>query len=242
MVSETPGLTIEGLAEQAGVPVRTIRFYIAEDLLAGPRGRGMAARYGEEHLLRLRLIRRLVDQRVPLAEQRARLNRLSLDDVRSLLAEEDRRTAELRLAEAAPSPKDYVSALLERAQARHAPKPMAAPPAASAAAPARAPADPVELSEASERSGALAPSTPAAAGGRPQPSSSGPARSAAVPDPLAPARPLASQTGEPGEAWQRWELAPGVELHVRADAERRHRRLVERLLRIARASRDPATE
>jgi hypothetical protein len=36
------------------------------------------------------------------------------------------------------------------------------------------------------------------------------------------------------EQVQRWELAPGVDLYVRADAARRHARLIERLLQTAR--------
>jgi hypothetical protein len=32
------------------------------------------------------------------------------------------------------------------------------------------------------------------------------------------------------EAWQRWELVPGVELHVRTDAEWRYRELIRRIL------------
>jgi hypothetical protein len=45
----------------------------------------------------------------------------------------------------------------------------------------------------------------------------------------APARP----ESEPGSAWQRWELAPGVELQVRAEALERSRELINRLLQAA---------
>src|ERR1700749_2322863 len=81
-------LTIEELAERVGVPVRTVRFYITEGLVPGPEGRGKAATYGEDQLLRLRLVRRLSDRRVPLVEIRAILAPLSLDEVRTLLGEE----------------------------------------------------------------------------------------------------------------------------------------------------------
>ncbi|HEX2171461.1 MAG TPA: MerR family transcriptional regulator, partial [Dehalococcoidia bacterium] len=117
MANRMPDLTIEELAERGGVSVRTIRFYISEGLLPSSGGRGKAAAYGEEHLLRLRLIRRLGEQRVPLAEQRERLSRLSLEDVRALLAEEDQRSAELERARTTPSPREYVAGLLERARA-----------------------------------------------------------------------------------------------------------------------------
>src|SRR5436190_8008356 len=105
---------IEELAERAAVRVRTVRFYIAEGLLPGPGARGRAAAYGEEHLLRLRLIRRLAERHVPLAEMRARLSSLSLDQVRALLAEENRRAIMLDTAAEAEAPDDYLSALLGR--------------------------------------------------------------------------------------------------------------------------------
>lgn len=173
-------LGIEDLAERVGVSVRTIRYYIAEGLLPGPDGRGKAATYGLEHLLRLRLIRRLVEQRLPLAEIGQRVPTLSIRDVEALLQEEDRRAAALQRAADAPSPRAYVSALLrEAAPAERFP-------------PARA-------------------------------------LSLAQPHPAQPACEASPQA----EEWQRWELAPGVELHVRADAQPRQRRLIDRLLRAA---------
>ncbi|HEV7216840.1 MAG TPA: MerR family transcriptional regulator, partial [Chloroflexota bacterium] len=114
---ESSDLSIEALAERVGLPLRTIRFYIARGLLHGPGSRGKAAAYGEDHLLRLQLIRRLAESRMPLEEIRQRLAGLSLTDVRLVLAEEERRGAELLVAERAPSPKEYVSALLRRSQA-----------------------------------------------------------------------------------------------------------------------------
>ena len=38
----------------------------------------------------------------------------------------------------------------------------------------------------------------------------------------------------PAPTWYRYELVPGVELHVRADAQERHRGLVEHLLALVR--------
>lgn len=178
-------LSIEELAERVGVPVRTIRFYISEGLLPGPEGRGRAATYGEGHLVRLRLVRRLAEQHVPLADIGERLSELGLEDVRALLAEEERRRADLQRAAAAPSPKAYVSALLSRAQAGR-----------QAGASLRAP----QFSRLQEE----------------------PAKYA-LPEP---------QTG----TWVHWKLAPGVELHVRADAQSRERSLIERLLRVAGSS------
>ena len=167
-------MSLRELEERSRVPGRTIRYYIAEGMLPGAVARGKGATYGEEHLLRLQLIRRLADQHVPIKEIRQRLEGLRLDEMRELLAEEE--PAEPR------SPKEYVAAMLARAkQPERAPTP----------APTRRLYD--------------APVPPAAAGPAPQ-------------------------------GWQRWELAPGVELHVRAGAADTQRALIARLLEAARLS------
>ena len=129
-------LTIEELAEQTETPVRTIRYYIAEKMLPGPGSRGKGTVYTEEHLLRLRLIRRLTQRREPLAEIRALMARISDDEVRALLAEEDARSQTLERAEQAVSPRDYIAALLDQARRRDPPSPRR-PPVASAGASAR---------------------------------------------------------------------------------------------------------
>lgn len=183
MTQNRLSLTIEELAGRVGVPVRTIRYYIAEGLLPGPQGRGRAATYGEDHLLRLRLIRRLSERRVPLAQVRTRLAGLSRGELEGLLVEEDRYAAELAQAGREASAKPYVSMLLHRARALGEPHPFSAEPGRQAC-PCR---------------------------GSPAPA----------------AAPLRA------EAWRRWELAPGVELHVSVGAGLRERELIERLLRAA---------
>ena len=50
-------LSLAELAERSGTPGRTIRFYIARGLLAGPFKAGRGASYGEAHLARLAEIR-----------------------------------------------------------------------------------------------------------------------------------------------------------------------------------------
>jgi DNA-binding transcriptional MerR regulator len=196
------GLSIEELAEAADVPVRTIRYYIGEGLLPGPGSRGKLASYGEEHLARLRLIRRLVERRAPLAELREWLAPLSLDEVRMLLREEDERAAELRRAELAPSPKAYVSGLLKQARAA---REVSAAQASSAYPQPPGYSRPSAGANHGEDSGSELPSPRGLVASH-------------MPAP------------HPAEAWQRWELVPGVELHVRMDAERRHRDLIRRLL------------
>ena len=53
------------LSELSGVPERTIRYYIAKGLLPGP-NRGSKSRYGDEHLGRLHVIRKLQEVPLPL--------------------------------------------------------------------------------------------------------------------------------------------------------------------------------
>lgn len=52
-------LTIAELEERAGVPRRTIYFYVQQGLLPPPRGAGLGARYDRRHLDRLAAIPRL---------------------------------------------------------------------------------------------------------------------------------------------------------------------------------------
>ena len=188
-------LTIEELAERTQTPVRTVRYYIAERMLPGPGSRGKGATYTQEHLLRLRLIRRLAERHAPLAEIREVMARVTGDEVRALLAEEDRRAHELEHATQAVSPRAYISALLDQARApRLAQKPATAQPQ-----------QPPRLPEVQ-------------------------ALMAPPPEPTASASASAAQAS----AWRRVELAPGVELHIRADAERRYRTLIKRLLAASR--------
>lgn len=173
-------LSIEELAEQTDIPVRTIRYYISEGLLPGPEGRGKAAAYGEEHLLRLRLIRLLSLQHMPLAEMYHLLKRTSMAEMRALLAKEEHHLQETEVETPQPSPQDYIAGLLKKAQGVQS-----------------------ELSQSYFT----------------QP---------------APLRKLREASQPPlEETWRRWELAPGVELHVKAGAEEQHRYLIERICKIA---------
>lgn len=77
-------MRIGELAEQAGVTVRTIRYYVAEGLLPPPSGGGKYRTYAREHLLALRAIRRLKEAYLPLAEIRRRLQATSSADLQRL--------------------------------------------------------------------------------------------------------------------------------------------------------------
>jgi DNA-binding transcriptional MerR regulator len=155
-----PDYTLQHLADLADVTPRTIRYYIAQGLLPSP-GAGAGARYGEHHLERLRLIRRLQRSHLPLAEIRAQLNRGSATD--------------------------YIQSVLR--------PPTQPPPAAAAMARA-----------------AFAPLAPTPAW---------------LPAPRHGPQPDRSQ-------WDRIDLSPDVELHIRRPLTRDHNRRVDRLIAVAR--------
>ena len=52
-------MTLHELSEAVGVPARTVRFYIARGILAGPLKAGRGAEYGAEHVERLGRIKQL---------------------------------------------------------------------------------------------------------------------------------------------------------------------------------------
>lgn len=80
----TPDLTIEDLAKQSGLSLRTLRYYIQEGLLPGPDTQGKYARYSQAHLDQLELILRLKRLRLPLNEIRHLLENMTLDEVRQV--------------------------------------------------------------------------------------------------------------------------------------------------------------
>jgi DNA-binding transcriptional MerR regulator len=73
--------SLADLCQLAGVTPRTVRYYVANGLVRPPSGAGPSARYDDGHLYRLRLIRQLQKEHLPLAEIRSRLAALSDDDV-----------------------------------------------------------------------------------------------------------------------------------------------------------------
>lgn len=96
------------LSERARVTPRTVRYYIQQGLLRAPGATGPGAKYGEGHLDRLRLIRRLQQTHLPLAEIRRRLEALSDSEVRQVLEVEPEGTS----ARTADSAADYARAVL----------------------------------------------------------------------------------------------------------------------------------
>ena len=86
MPSEPRLLDISELAAAAGVTQRTVRYYVQQGLLDAPGGRGPGTRYYPAHLERLRLIRGLQRQHLPLAEIRRRLEGMTESAVSDALA------------------------------------------------------------------------------------------------------------------------------------------------------------
>jgi DNA-binding transcriptional MerR regulator len=144
---------LNDLCRQGDVTPRTVRYYVQQGLLPSP-GLGAGARYDLGHLARLRLIRRLQREHLPLAEIRRRLEGLDDAGVQTLL-------------EAPPaSAVDYVRAVLGGSgqgtvPARRPPPLPPAPPVARASPPSPSgsgrPARPVTADRAQWERIALTP-------------------------------------------------------------------------------------
>jgi len=110
--------SIKELERQTGLPRRTIHYYVKEGMIPPPEGQGRNARYGEEHRLRLLLIRDMKDStHLRLEGIREIIEPMSEDDLRRevtrLREERGDETAEDRLesdwermAEGSPLPPD----------------------------------------------------------------------------------------------------------------------------------------
>jgi DNA-binding transcriptional MerR regulator len=77
----TNAYTLDELCAMAGVTVRTVRYYISEGLLPPPTGGGPNARYGDEHLDRLRVIGLLKERYLPLREIRRALEGMTPEEI-----------------------------------------------------------------------------------------------------------------------------------------------------------------
>ena len=200
------------LARVTGVTPRTVRFYIAQGLLPGANEAGPGASYNADHLARLRLIRELQRQHLPLAEIRTRLAGLRPGEVADLLDEQTAAATQ----PATGSALDYIRGVLgagpqnaQPNQPRRALRSMPAPPAATAS-PAQALFQRLEF---------LEPAPPAP----PAPAS------------IAEATPPPYETPTAARSqWDRIALTNDIELHVRRPLSRLDNKRVERLITIAR--------
>jgi len=86
VVPDDDRFSVTELADLAGVTPRTVRYYLAQGLLPAVGQSGPGSKYDQSHLLRLRLIRRLQAEHLPLAEIRRRLDDLTPSDIRELAA------------------------------------------------------------------------------------------------------------------------------------------------------------
>ena len=115
-------LDIKQLCEATGVTPRTVHFYIQQGLLPPAASSGPSARYTDGHASRIRLIRLLQQQHLPLAEIAKRTKSLSDDQVEGLIAEAKQRRDQRR-----GSALDYVRSVLGDQKASSAEASPAAP-------------------------------------------------------------------------------------------------------------------
>jgi DNA-binding transcriptional MerR regulator len=223
-----PMYPLSELCDAAGVTPRTVRYYIAQGLIGPPSGAGPAARYDERHLRRLRLIRKLQREHLPLAEIRRRLDALPESEV-ARLSEAPARGLD--------SAADYVARVLRES----------APLGSSVAA---RPAQAAHMPEAGEPSMRMrfeaALGLPRMPGPRRGPWAGESARPLPMPlaQPSAPApssprpadiSPLTGRHSPTRSQWDRVSLTPDIEIHVRRPLSRDDNRRVERLLDAAHA-------
>jgi DNA-binding transcriptional MerR regulator len=194
------------LADLAGVTPRTVRYYLGQGLLPAVGQSGPGSKYGADHLLRLRLIRRLQAEHLPLAEIRRQLDGLSDAEIRALATVDEP-------APPTDSALDYVRTVLggaRRSEATPIAGPMPAAPAmarplmrrtvmASAVPPLMRDEGPPLIPPAASES--QSPTTPA--------------------------------TLERSQ-WERIALSPDVELHIRRPLTRIQQKGIDRLVTIAR--------
>ena len=222
--------SINDLSRLTGLSVRTIRYYLAQGLIPASGESGPGAHYGQGHLDRLRLIKRLQSQYLPNAEIRRRLAPLSDADVASLVVDpEDESTAT-----PTSSALDYIRNLFGTASATYSASSAPSMPQASAALPT----SPSLLGRglmAPQRSDATA--TPADAGKALEEQSPflrpmvlGIAKAAEQ----SPIEPKESSPQPERSQWERLQLAENIELHIRRPLSRIEQRRVERLITIAR--------
>jgi DNA-binding transcriptional MerR regulator len=208
-----PDYTLAELASLADVPPRTIRYYVAQGLLPSPEAAGPATRYPAGALARLRLVRQLQRQHLPLGEIRRRLAALT-----------DEEAMELAAAPAEPAPGsalDYVRSLLAPA-----------PPAPALPTPAPPTPEPPALEPPPRRRSAPLLRRQLSADERAVPLASLAIEPPASLERIAPP-PLPTPTPERSQ-WERITLEPDVELHIRRPLSRIANKRVDRLVAFAR--------
>jgi DNA-binding transcriptional MerR regulator len=205
--------SLADLARLADVTPRTVRYYVAQGLLPSPEAAGPATRYGEVHLARLRLIRRLQRDHLPLAEIRARLAAMTDEAIVSASAPAEPEP------DSTPGALDFVHELMAQSGVT---------PTLGGHATAESPAA-YEVRRPSLLK--RIESAPPLAASMSMPSPSAPAPAV---QPPATESPAAHTTQPDRSTWERLVITPDVELHVRRPLDRHTNRRVDQLERIAR--------
>jgi DNA-binding transcriptional MerR regulator len=137
MATEETGYDLRQLAREAGVTPRTVHFYIQQGLLPPAGSVGPRARYGAAHLARLRLIKRLQREYLPLSEIGRRMEGLSDRQVAGLVSGGEPKPSSPK----SKSALEYVRTLLKSgpAQQEAAAAPMSASPEPRTASPEASP-------------------------------------------------------------------------------------------------------
>ena len=206
-MSDDERYSLTELADLAGVTPRTVRYYLAQGLLPAVGQTGPGSKYDQGHLARLRVIRRLQAEHLPLAEIRRRLETLDDGEIREILD-----------AGEPPHPTDtaleYLRTVLGEPPAVRPPH-----PAATASSPGIAGRRSMSLPSMAPQQEPIAEVLPVYS-------------APALPATAAPAEP----TVRPGHRsqWERIVLAPDVELHIRRPLPRAQNKQVDRLVTIAR--------
>jgi DNA-binding transcriptional MerR regulator len=125
-------LTIQELADKAGVTTRTIRYYVEQGVLPPP-DRGRPAEYTDEHVYLLDLIRQLKEQFLPLEEIRDMMQRLTTEQLQEIIATAPHKK---RQTQNLSSAADYIAGVLQAGSTRQQMKEAAPAPPALARAPA----------------------------------------------------------------------------------------------------------
>ena len=201
--------SLSDLARLADVTPRTVRYYVALGLLPSPEAAGPATRYGEGHLARLRLIRRLQRDHLPLAEIRIRLERMADDEIIATVSALDAREPD-----PSQDPGDtlaFVRSLMQQSGIRPTVADGRPSPGVSVHRLAIA-----ESLDAAWAEAATAPAAPPPASGAPPSASLAPAASGGESVAASSPRPGPDRT-----TWERVVISPDVELHVRRPLDRR---------------------
>ena len=76
--------TIKDLEKETGIPPRTIHFYIKEKLIPPAIGAGGGASYGEEHILKLKLIKEMKNSHLKLSGIKQALDGMTVEEMSEL--------------------------------------------------------------------------------------------------------------------------------------------------------------